>query len=152
MIWTYSLWALYTLRLCAQSVCTPNCHVVWSCKGILPLKKRVNRNKCRFATKQRTLRHPGSSSTLLSCLVWMNKKLWRQTDQTTNDHGIHSWYQSLEAVYFFQAGVLFSIENAEFLPILAILSCTFWCAFTCLDSAVVHQISGMMAPVQRGRV
>ena len=32
VMWTYSLWALYTLRLCAQTVFTPNRHVVYICQ------------------------------------------------------------------------------------------------------------------------
>ena len=58
----------------------------------------------------------------------------------------------LEAVFFFQEGVFFSIENAELLLILATLSRSFWYNFKGLESAVVHQISGMMTPVHRGRV
>ena len=32
VMWAYSLWALYTLRLCAQTVFTPNRHVVYICQ------------------------------------------------------------------------------------------------------------------------
>ena len=32
VMWTYLLWALHILRLCAHTVCTPNCHVV--CYGL----------------------------------------------------------------------------------------------------------------------
>ena len=65
----------------------------------------------------------------------------------------HSWYLSGRAVvYFFQAGVLFCKENAELLPLLAILSqiyALFGVLFTGLISVVVcqnWQISGMSFP------
>ena len=83
-----------------------------------------------------------------------------QEQQAATVTGVHQQFvylilvnTSSAGVYIFQAGVLFSIENAKYSPTLAnfdyfvVKACTFWCILTDLNNAVVYQTPAAMRSI-----